>query len=69
MHYTLKIEGMTCGGCVRSVEKALARVDGLTSATVDLAAGEAVVEAEAGVDPARFVAAVEDAGYDAALKG
>jgi len=67
MQFTLNIEGMTCGGCVRSVEKALARVEGLTSATVDLAAGKAVVEASDEADPARFVAAVEDAGYDATL--
>lgn len=69
MQFTLKIEDMTCGGCVRSVEKALAAVPGLRSATVDLASGEAVVEAEAGADPQRFVGAVEAAGFDAAIKG
>lgn len=69
MQFTLKIEGMTCGGCVRSVEKALGSVGGLKAAKVDLAMGEAVVETENGADPARFVAAVEDAGYDARLAG
>ena len=69
MQFTLKIEGMTCGGCVRSVEKALASIEGLTSAKVDLAGGEAIVEASDGAKPADFLAAVEDAGYDARLAG
>jgi copper chaperone CopZ len=69
MQFTLKIEDMTCGGCVRSVEKALATVPGLKSAAVNLASGEALVEAEPGTDPQRFVGAVEAAGYDADLKG
>ncbi|MFH2017511.1 MAG: heavy metal-associated domain-containing protein [Pseudomonadota bacterium] len=69
MQFTLKIEGMTCGGCVRSVEKALAGVAGLKSAKVDLGKAEALIETEAGADPARFLSAVEDAGYDARLAG
>ena len=67
MQTVLKIEGMTCGGCVRSVEKALGQVAGVTSTHVDLAQGQATVEADNGVDPAAFVAAVEDAGYDARI--
>ena len=69
MQFTMKIEGMTCGGCVRSVEKALSGVTGLKSAKVDLAKAEALIETEAGAEPARFVTAVEDAGYDARLAG
>jgi len=69
MKTVLKIEGMTCGGCVRSVEKALGQVAGVKSTQVDLAQGQATVEADNGVDPAAFVAAVEDAGYDARLAG
>jgi copper chaperone CopZ len=69
MQFTLKIEGMTCGGCVRSVEKALAGVSGLKSAKVDLDRAEALVETESGANPAPFLAAVEDAGYDARLVG
>lgn len=69
MQIVLKIEGMTCGGCVRSVEKALDQVAGVTSTRVDLAQGQATVDAENGVDPAAIVAAVEDAGYDASIAG
>jgi copper chaperone CopZ len=69
MQIVLKIEGMTCGGCVRSVEKALGKVAGVTATRVDLAQGQATVDAEKGVDPAAVVAAVEDAGYDASIAG
>jgi copper chaperone CopZ len=69
MRITMTIEGMTCAGCVRSVEKALAAVDGLRAVAVDLAIGKAVIEAIPGSDPKRFLAAVEDAGYDAVLDG
>jgi copper chaperone CopZ len=62
----LKVEGMTCGGCVASVENALGRVAGVRKVKVDLAAGTAVVEG-AGLDAERLVAVVYDAGYDAAV--
>lgn len=63
---TLKIEGMSCGGCVGSVEKALERVGGVREITVDLKGGTAVVRG-ADLDPERLVAAVYDAGYDASI--
>ncbi len=40
----LKVEGMTCDGCVRSVEKKLLKVAGVESALVSLGAGKATVE-------------------------
>ncbi|WP_186261511.1 heavy-metal-associated domain-containing protein, partial [Burkholderia gladioli] len=48
----LDVEGMTCGGCARRVEKALAAVPGVAQAKVDLAATRAEVEfaADAQVD-------------------
>ena len=66
MQHVLKIEGMTCGGCVRSVENALGRVPGVSAVTVDLASGSARVAAPEGGGPA-LVEAVEAAGYDARL--
>ncbi len=62
---TLKITGMTCGHCARSVEGALGSVPGVTSAQVDLARGEARVEGEAPV-PA-LITAVQEEGYGAEL--
>jgi Cu+-exporting ATPase len=62
----LAIEGMTCASCVGRVEKALAGVPGVLSASVNLATERATVEAAAGIDQAVLVAAVERAGYGAA---
>lgn len=60
----LKIDGMTCGHCSAAVKKALERVAGVESASVDLAAGRAAVAGTA--DLAALVAAVQDEGYQAA---
>jgi Cu+-exporting ATPase len=58
----LPIEGMTCASCVARVERALAAVPGVGSASVNLATEQAQLSlASAAVLPA--VAAVEKAGY------
>lgn len=57
----LKIEGMTCGHCQASVERALNGVSGVTDARVNLARKEAVVKGVA--ERGNLVQAVEDAGY------
>ena len=60
----LAIEGMTCASCVRRVEKALNRVEGVTSASVNLATEKAHVSFDPmKVDLPRLEAAVSGAGY------
>ena len=63
MKKTIRIEGMNCGHCSASVEKALRAVPGVTEATVDLAAKTASVSAEGGVADDALKAAVTDAGF------
>ncbi|KJE27537.1 copper-translocating P-type ATPase [Geobacillus kaustophilus] len=46
---TLDIEGMTCAACATRIEKGLHRMEGVTSATVNLATNSAVVEYKEGV--------------------
>ncbi|MFC4778886.1 copper ion binding protein [Paenibacillus sp. GCM10023252] len=60
---TLKVEGMTCGHCVSSVEKA---VSGLgAEASVSLAAGSVKVKYdEAKLSLEQIKEAIEDQGYD-----
>ena len=41
---TYSVEGMTCQGCVSSVESKLGKIDGVQTYKVDLERGEAVVE-------------------------
>jgi Cu+-exporting ATPase len=63
---SLQVTGMTCASCVGRVEKALLAVQGVQGASVNLASGHATVAAPRGaVDPARLVAALREAGYEA----
>lgn len=59
---TLKVSGMTCGGCVASVKRALADLAAGTPVKVDLESGQ--VEIADTIDKVRAIAAIEDAGYD-----
>lgn len=61
---SLSIEGMTCASCVGRVERALAAVPGVESASVNLATERAEVRLSAPVPRTDLVAAVEAAGYD-----
>lgn len=67
MDIVLKIEGMDCGGCARSVEKALKAAPSVRSVSVDLAGAKAIVDAADGAVTADLVRAVEDAGFGAAV--
>ncbi len=62
----LEVEGMTCASCVRRVETALAKVPGVSQASVNLATRRAhVTLAAEGADPQALVAAIEKRGYQA----
>ena len=63
----LNIGGMTCASCAGRVEKALAKVPGVTNATVNLASERAHIESLGPVDPARLIEAVTKSGYSAQL--
>ena len=60
---SLPVDGMTCASCVVRVERALAAVPGVTSATVNLATERAEVSSAAPIDRAALVAAVDRVGY------
>jgi P-type Cu+ transporter len=64
---SLAITGMTCASCVARVEKALMKVPGVMQASVNLATEKAQVTASAGVTTDALIAAVENAGYHAAV--
>jgi len=61
----LAVEGMTCASCVGRVERALLKVPGVHSATVNLASERARIEALATLEVATLLQAVEAAGYKA----
>ena len=62
---TIKVSGMTCQGCVRSVSRVLQAVPGVEAVDVSLEKGEAALRydpAQAGAT--QFRKAVEDAGFE-----
>ncbi|MBD9574725.1 copper-translocating P-type ATPase [Pseudomonas sp. PDM23] len=61
----LAIDGMTCASCVGRVERALNKVPGVRTASVNLASERAHVELLGAVDAAALITAVDKAGYKA----
>ena len=62
LNLDLPISGMTCASCAGRVERALRKVPGVQSATVNLANEQARIEANDATLPA-LIEAVEAAGY------
>ena len=60
----LSISGLSCAGCVASVENALNNVEGVIEASVNFAEHTAIVSADVPVSV--LITAVKNAGYDAA---
>ncbi|MCJ8203440.1 heavy metal translocating P-type ATPase [Pseudomonas sp. RGM2987] len=61
----LSIEGMTCASCVGRVERALGKISGVNSVSVNLANERAHLELFGQVNPQTLIDAVKRAGYDA----
>jgi Cu+-exporting ATPase len=61
----LSVLGMSCAGCVSTVESALAGIPGVTEVSVNFADHSATVKGR--VDPELLIKAVKDAGYEAAV--
>jgi len=64
----LDIQGMTCASCVRRVEKALAKVPGVESASVNFATNQATVVHDHDATTALLIKAVVVTGYGATTK-
>ena len=65
--FDLPISGMTCASCAGRVERALGKVPGVQSVSVNLANERAHVEVRGQMDPGVLIAAVDKAGYTASL--
>ena len=61
------VEGMSCAACQARVEKAVSKVDGVTSCSVSLLTNSMGVDGTASDDD--IIKAVVDAGYGAKVKG
>ncbi len=63
---TFSVRGMHCASCVKTVEDALLKVEGVQRAQVNLATERATVSLVPGVDPEALRASVASAGYELA---
>ncbi len=62
----LKISGMSCQHCVKTVKDALTALEGVQSAKVNLRKGEAVVRFDKlSVNPVNLRDAITQAGFEA----
>ncbi|WP_338497549.1 heavy metal translocating P-type ATPase [Pseudomonas sp. WP18] len=66
--FDLPISGMTCASCAGRVERALSKVAGVNSVSVNLANERAHLELNGQVDPQILVDAVRRAGYEAEVR-
>lgn len=64
---TIKVSGMTCGGCVKSIENALNEQAGVLRVKADLDGGTVSIDFDPGaIAPAALEQAIENAGFDVA---
>ncbi|GAA1469985.1 heavy-metal-associated domain-containing protein [Microbacterium thalassium] len=61
-----QVTGMTCGHCEHAVRSEVSQIAGVTSVDVSAQTGMLVVESSAPLADADVVAAVDEAGYEAA---
>ena len=61
------VTGMSCAACSARVEKAVSKLDGITSCSVNLLTNSMTVDGS--VSPETVISAVQDAGYGASLQG
>jgi copper chaperone len=62
---TMKVKGMTCGGCVANVQRVLKKLEGVGKVDVSLEKQQATVEyIPEKVDTAHLRSAIEDAGFE-----
>lgn len=65
----LNVAGMTCNHCVRHVEAALKKIEGVGAIEISLAEGKVRVEHDPAKAPvARMIEALGDEGYEAHVR-
>lgn len=66
MKEVLKVEGMSCGHCVNSIESSVGELKGVSSVKADLAGNEVTVEFENEATLNQIKETIEDQGYEIA---
>lgn len=61
----IKVEGMSCEHCVKSVTKAVSALPGIREVVVNLSVGTVTVEHDSVLSPlGKIMFEIEDLGYD-----
>ena len=60
------VEGMSCGGCAKSIVNALTKLDTVEEANASFENAEAIVQTS--LPASQIIEAIEDLGFDATLK-
>lgn len=63
----LRIEGMTCDHCVRTIQAALLKVRDVRNAVVSLSEKRAVITSGSALEPSEIIHVVEEEGYKATV--
>ncbi len=63
---TYQVTGMTCGHCEAAVREEVSQVEGVESIDLSLETGRLVVTGPAEIEDATILAAIDEAGYEAA---
>jgi len=61
---TLPIKGMTCAACVKAVEQALSRIEGVKDVSVNFASEKATLKVSDDISLDELIKTVKDEGYD-----
>ena len=64
---TLKINGMSCGGCVKSVTRALEQTEGVTVEHVEIGLADITYDPDQ-VTPEAVAEAIDEAGFELAQR-
>ena len=57
---TYKVNGMTCSGCQRTIQKLLSSIEGVKAVSIDLEKGETVIDMDNAVSTAQLKAALKN---------
>jgi copper chaperone len=63
---TYQVTGMTCAHCERAVAEEVSKIDGVRVVDVSASSGVLRIDAAQQLDDAAVLAAVDEAGYEAA---
>ena len=65
--FNMTVRGMTCGSCVKHVEKTISAIAGVQGVKVDLGSGQVTIWGELCHKEKEILAALEEDGYQAEI--